>query len=150
MLRSTLALVLAAGSTLVGTACTTNSDSAHVVTAPVTSVTPAAPHEAPPVAVAPSSSGGGDLASEPGPAADADAGAAAFQACQSDSDCVAVPRNGCCHNGWKEAVNVSQQDAYRQSFTCPQPHPICPMYIVRDTRVPRCDPAAHLCKMVQP
>ncbi|MGH7268899.1 MAG: hypothetical protein ACREJ3_00585 [Polyangiaceae bacterium] len=73
--------------------------------------------------------------------------AAAFQACDSDSDCVAAPRVGCCHNGWMEAVAVLQRDAYLASFTCPEAHPICAMYIVRDNRKPRCDKAAHLCRM---
>jgi hypothetical protein len=62
---------------------------------------------------------------------------------------VAVDRVGCCHNGWKEAVAMSQKDAYARSFTCPQAHPICPMFIVQDRRTPRCDAASHLCAMVK-
>jgi hypothetical protein len=174
MLRSTLGrhvsgmgtrLGVGACAAFVAAACTTNSDNAHVVTAPVASVGRANDGMVPPTGsaasgpVAPSASaaqaasaspGAGDGAQAPGGAPDADGGVAAFQACQSDSDCIAVPRNGCCHNGWKEAVNVAQQDAYRNSFTCPQAHPICPMYIVRDARIARCDVGAHLCKMVQP
>jgi hypothetical protein len=80
-----------------------------------------------------------------------DAGAdAQFRACKVDSDCVAVPREGCCHNGWNEAVNVSQKDAYKQANACTRTRPICPMYQVRDGRVARCDAQAHLCTMVQP
>jgi hypothetical protein len=83
---------------------------------------------------------------------DADAGpgtAPRFRTCTLDSDCLAVDRVGCCHNGWKEAVAATQKEAYEKSFVCPQPHPICPMYIVQDVRVPECDNATHLCTMVR-
>jgi|HubBroStandDraft_4_1064222.scaffolds.fasta_scaffold670258_2 hypothetical protein len=84
--------------------------------------------------------------------ADADAGPSAqYRSCQADADCVAVPRAGCCHNGWKEAVNVSQKDAYEQANACTSTRrPICPMFMVRDTRVARCDTPSHLCEMVKP
>jgi hypothetical protein len=88
-------------------------------------------------------------AAAPGGAADAGA-AAQFRACTLDSDCVAVDRVGCCHNGWKEAVAAGQKDAYAKSFTCPEANPMCPMYLVRDPRVPLCDNAAHLCTMTRP
>jgi hypothetical protein len=82
--------------------------------------------------------------------ADAGAGAAAqFRACTLDTDCVAVDRVGCCHNGWKEAVATTQKEPYAKSFTCAQTHPICPMYIVQDSRVPECDNTTHLCTMVR-
>jgi hypothetical protein len=86
------------------------------------------------------------------PSAEAATGAdARFRACQTDADCIAVPRAGCCRNGWKEAVAVTQQDAYAQANACTRtPRPICPMYIARDSRVARCDPQAHLCTMVRP
>jgi hypothetical protein len=84
--------------------------------------------------------------------ANANAGAvsapARFRSCSNDSDCIAVPRVGCCHNGWKEAVAVSQKDAYAASFVCPDAHPICAMILVRDTRVPRCEPSSHLCELI--
>jgi hypothetical protein len=87
---------------------------------------------------------------EPGAAADPDAGAPAqFRTCTFDSDCVAVDRVACCHNGWKESVANSQKEAYAKSFTCPQAHPICPMYLVHDARVPQCDNATHLCTMTR-
>jgi hypothetical protein len=80
-----------------------------------------------------------------------DGGASAqFRACSVDADCVAVNRVGCCHNGWKEAVSAPQRDAYAASFTCPQAHPICPMFIVRDQRIAECDNTTHLCTMVRP
>lgn len=78
-----------------------------------------------------------------------DAGAPArFRACGADADCVAVPRAGCCHNGWKEAVAASQKDAYATSFVCPDPHPVCAMYLIRDAREARCDRATRLCTMI--
>ncbi len=81
----------------------------------------------------------------PGPADDngADAGNAQYRGCKQDSDCVAVPRVGCCNNGWLEAVSATQKDAYAKSFVCPTPRPMCPMYIVHDTRTPKCDPGSH-------
>jgi hypothetical protein len=82
------------------------------------------------------------------PVADAGGAPERFRACRVDADCVAVPRVGCCHNGWNEAVAASQKDAYKASFACPDAHPICAMFIVRDTRVPQCDPAGHLCTLV--
>jgi len=137
-------------------ACARTSDNPPVVTAPVASGSPvpAAGSDAG-VASAPSAPSAVASAS-PAPAGDgmggpddADAGAQ-FRACQSDSDCVAVRRVGCCFNGWMAAVNATQKDAYAKSFTCPTPRPMCPMFMVKDTRVPRCDAATHLCTMVRP
>jgi len=68
--------------------------------------------------------------------------------CESDVDCVAVPQAGCCNNGWKEAVNRSQVDVYEKDGACTRTHPICPMYIVNDTRVPECNKVSHACEMV--
>jgi len=83
-------------------------------------------------------------------ASDVDEPAARFRACSKDEDCVAVDRVGCCHNGWKAAVAVSRADAYASSFACPELHPMCAMYIVRDARVARCSERTHLCTMVEP
>ncbi|HTQ45355.1 MAG TPA: hypothetical protein VMI75_21505 [Polyangiaceae bacterium] len=69
-------------------------------------------------------------------------------ACESDVDCVAVPQAGCCNNGWKEAVVRSQVDVYEKGGACTRAHPICPMYIVNDTRVPECNKLTHACEMV--
>ena len=84
----------------------------------------------------------------PGP----DAGVAAqFRACQSDSDCVTVPRARCCNNGWKEAVAASQRDAYAKAYACTKsPRPACPMYRIRDRRVAKCDTQEHLCVLAEP
>jgi hypothetical protein len=135
MRRSTPVVLVGGAATALGLACcsatrTPASDSSQAVTAP-TAGPPAGPAGVPD-------------ASPP------DAGTVAtFQVCKSDSDCVAVPRVGCCHNGWQEAVAASQKDAYAASFTCPDPHPVCAMFVVRDTRRPACDPATHLCAMVR-
>jgi hypothetical protein len=74
----------------------------------------------------------------------------ALRACQADSDCVAVMRNGCCRSGLNEAVNKGSVEAYRGSFTCPIPRPICPMHLVLDRRQPACDAASHLCTLQAP
>jgi hypothetical protein len=118
-------------------------DPTVAATAPVAaSVSSAAPAQAP----APAAS----VAAEPAPG-DASAGVGTqFRACKSDTDCVAVPRAGCCDNGWKEAVAASQKDAYAQANACTRQRPICPMYKVRDRRVPYCDLQPHLCSMKQP
>jgi hypothetical protein len=88
-------------------------------------------------------------ASEAGAAvAPASSPAAELLACSVDADCVVVPRNSCCNNGHKEAVNGSRVDAYKASFVCPEARPICPMFRVRDDRVPVCDAAAHRCELV--
>jgi hypothetical protein len=114
------------------------------VTAPTASPTPSAASVPADAAVEPPSNGAGTDEAQ-------DSGALAqFRACALDSECVAVDRVGCCHNGWKEAVAASQAEAYEKSFTCPQAHPMCPMYIVRDARVPLCDNATHLCTMTRP
>lgn len=73
---------------------------------------------------------------------------AEYRACQIDDDCIAVARAGCCHNGWKTAVNHSEVDAYDGAFACHEERPICPLYIVNDTRVAECDRATRLCGMV--
>jgi hypothetical protein len=75
--------------------------------------------------------------------------APAFLACTADADCVAVPRNGCCHNGFQEAVNASSVAAYQASFVCPEQHPICPMFRIRDDRVPVCNATSHQCELVK-
>jgi hypothetical protein len=123
-------------------ACPQSSQSAPMVVASA-SVGPASAPASEPVPVP---------APAPASAPDSDAGLdPRYRACRVDGDCVAVPRAGCCHNGWKEAVASSQKDAYEQAFACTRtPRPICPMYIVRDARVAKCDPHAHLCVLVEP
>lgn len=70
-------------------------------------------------------------------------------ACSVDADCVAVPRGGCCQNGYLEAVNKHHTKAYENASKCTlNPRPMCPLFMIRDTRVAQCDSAASQCKMV--
>jgi hypothetical protein len=105
---------------------------------------PAAPPADPVVVAAPpvSAADPGAAPTIPPPVPDA------FRTCQTDSDCVAVLRNGCCRNGLHEAMNQASVEAYKASFTCPTRHPICPMHLVLDRRVPACTAATHQCAMV--
>lgn len=165
MPRSTLASLLLAFVSLA--ACAEESQTAPTVNAPTVATattsagtssdaSPAPTTAAASAAPGPSAEGAADAAapSQAGPGTPlgaVDGGAPAqFRACTMDSDCVAVPRAGCCRNGWLEAVAVSQKDAYAHAEKCTEPHPICPMYIVQDRRVALCDNATHLCTMTPP
>lgn len=120
-----------------------------VVTAPVGPVAPPSEAGAPSIVDAVNAPAGGEADAPDAPPSDDDAGVPArFRACAADADCVVVPRVGCCHNGWNEAVAASQKDAYAASFTCPEAHPICAMFIVHDTRKARCVAATRLCTLV--
>jgi hypothetical protein len=148
LLTSARTALLAAA--LPAIACAEAPASSGVVVAPVAPPSSAsAPTVDPSTAVASgdASISGGDGAAPTGTQDDAGV-PARFRACSADADCVAVPRVGCCHNGWNEAVAASQRDAYAASFVCPEAHPICAMFLVRDTRVPRCDGPTHLCRLV--
>jgi hypothetical protein len=126
-------------------ACATSSQPPTMVIAPTTPA-PSAPPAAPRPPQDEELTGPADASSASN---EEDGGAPArFRACGADSDCVAVPRVGCCHNGWKEAVAASQKDAYAASFVCPDPHPVCAMYLIRDAREPQCDRATRLCRMM--
>jgi len=149
MLRSMHVLGLSA---LAVAACAQTSQQPAAVTAPTTSA--AAPEPPAPIvaASAPPATPAPDAATGAPVLADAEDGVSPqFRSCNADTDCVAVPRGGCCPHGWREAVNVSQKDAYEKASACTRtPRPICPMFLVRDTRVARCDAQAHLCTMVRP
>ncbi len=125
-----------------GHACAETPASSGVVVAPVVAPS-SAPADAGPLAPAPTPAPTAPVAGmeDAGPPAQ-------FRACAADTDCIAVPRVGCCHNGWNEAVAASQKDAYAASFVCPQAHPICAMFLIRDKRSPRCNEATHLCELV--
>ena len=106
----------------------------------VAASTPSAPASAPPASSEPDATAASPPGVDP-----------RYRACSSDADCVAVRRAGCCYNGWQEAVAATQAAAYSQAYACTRTRrPACPMYIVRDTRVARCDAASHLCTMVKP
>ena len=69
--------------------------------------------------------------------------------CAADADCVAAAKVGCCQNGEKVAVRANAADAYARSFTCPDPHPVCPMYLVQDLRIAECNAGTRACEMVK-
>jgi hypothetical protein len=71
-----------------------------------------------------------------------------FFACNADSDCITVAKNSCCNNGFLEAVNKQQGDAYKASFTCDKRR-MCPQFRIRDTRTPHCNADAHKCELVK-
>ena len=76
---------------------------------------------------------------------------AKITACKTDSDCVAVPRGGCCNNGYLEAVNKHHTKAYASSTKCTaNPRPMCPMFLVHDTRIAQCNETVGKCEMVAP
>ena len=151
------------GASLLFAACAQTSQP-PVVTAPSASAASTVPAAAPPpsgttaASATPAAVGGAASA----PAASVAAGAtpapapsssvpAQYRACNTDADCLAVARAGCCPHGWKEAVAAPQKDAYARDFACTQsPRPMCPMFMVRDGRVAKCDGREHLCEMVQP
>jgi hypothetical protein len=72
-----------------------------------------------------------------------------FAACSADTDCIAVSKVGCCHLGWKVAVNKDMARAYAGSFHCPNPAPICIQILVIDSRTPQCNFDTGLCELVQ-
>jgi hypothetical protein len=74
--------------------------------------------------------------------------AAPFAACSTDTDCIAVPKVGCCHLGFKAAVAKNRADAYSASFHCPNQHPICIEILVIDDRTARCNASTHMCELV--
>ncbi len=71
-----------------------------------------------------------------------------YLACQADSDCVAVDRAGCCHNGYKDAVNKTRVGAYGEANACQDKHTMCAMFFIKDDRVAACNVASHQCEMV--
>jgi hypothetical protein len=71
-------------------------------------------------------------------------------ACQTDADCVAVEKAGCCPNGYRVAVNQAKVQAYYTQFACLAPPAACPMFVVNDTRVAQCNFATHSCVMIAP
>jgi len=122
-----------------------------VETAPApTPVATAAPGASPTTGPGPAPTTAGSAGAK-GPGADLANVDPKFRPCHADAECIAVPRAGCCHNGWLEAVAATQKDAYAKANACTMTtRPVCPMYIVRDARVPKCDAPSHLCVLVQP
>lgn len=79
----------------------------------------------------------------------ADDAGTGFYDCTMDSDCTAVPKVGCCINGYMEAVSTRSVEAYKASFICPTPNQVCPHVMVSDTRQPECNNGTHQCEMVE-
>jgi hypothetical protein len=79
-----------------------------------------------------------------------DGSAPSFDACKVDSDCVAISKGGCCPNGFKVAVNKNEVAAYNAANACANPHPICPLFLINDTRIAECNFATHKCEMIAP
>src|SRR5579884_752755 len=78
------------------------------------------------------------------------AAAADYSTCQVDSDCIAVEREGCCHNGYKDAVNKDGVASYRAANACRTRNTVCPQFRIDDKRVALCNATAHRCEMVEP
>jgi hypothetical protein len=92
-----------------------------------------------------------DATEDVGESQDQELSSAKIHACDTDDDCVAVDRGGCCSNGWLEAVNKHHTKAYENASKCTaNPRPMCPMYMVHDTRVPECNAKSgkKQCEMV--
>lgn len=70
-----------------------------------------------------------------------------YLTCADDSECVAVPRAGCCNNGIKDAVNKDRIAAYREAKKCTNRNVICPQFIVDDQRPAKCNRSSHQCEM---
>jgi hypothetical protein len=70
--------------------------------------------------------------------------------CAADSDCVAVPRAGCCDNGYLAAVNQARTADYALLYACTDATPVCSQLKVDDTRVAQCDFSAGKCRMIAP
>jgi hypothetical protein len=84
---------------------------------------------------------------------DQDIRMATYDVCQSDSDCVAISKGGCCPNGWDVAVNKTKVTQYENATKCENPHQVCPLYVILDTRVPQCQAgktSVKHCQMVKP
>jgi hypothetical protein len=73
-----------------------------------------------------------------------------FYACETDSDCVAIDQASCCPNGYLVAVNNCEVKAYDKKYACENPPPVCPLFVINDTRVAQCDFTQHQCQMIDP
>ncbi|MGZ3408109.1 MAG: hypothetical protein ACXVAN_16780 [Polyangia bacterium] len=73
-----------------------------------------------------------------------------FYKCDTDADCVAVDKAGCCPNGFLVAVNKNEVKAYDDKYACTTPPAACPLFVVHDTRVAQCDFQKHSCQMIDP
>ena len=70
--------------------------------------------------------------------------------CKLDGDCVAVPKAGCCDNGYLQAVRADRVDDYKVLYACSDSAPVCSHLYVQDTRVAECSNSTHKCEMIAP
>ena len=91
-----------------------------------------------------------DQEEETGATAEEDLSDNALYGCTQDSDCAVIPKGGCCPNGWNVAVNKHHTTYYKNHNKCENPHQICPLYVVDDTRVAQCNAGTNRCEMVDP
>lgn len=70
--------------------------------------------------------------------------------CETDADCAAVEKAGCCPNGYLVAVNKDQEQRYATIYACTSAPAACPLFIVHDTRVAQCNAQTHACEMIAP
>ncbi len=76
---------------------------------------------------------------------------AGMYSCKNDNDCVAVDEGGCCQHGKLVAVNKHYTKAYEKAHGCNvNPRPMCPLYLILDTRVAQCNWGKSKCEMVRP
>lgn len=71
-----------------------------------------------------------------------------YLACSANSDCVAVPKAGCCNNGYKAAVNRNFVEQYKAANACKEQGVRCAQFLVNDTRVASCNTEAKQCEMI--
>lgn len=83
-------------------------------------------------------------------AVDVSLGGTGVFTCKLDTDCVAVPKAGCCDNGWREAVNKSEVETYESLHTCAEASPVCSHLQVHDTRIAVCSNATQRCELIAP
>ena len=80
-----------------------------------------------------------------------DGGPGYDESCNVNADCVQVADGGCCPHGRRDVVNTDSTTAWADLTVCTEnPHPICPLYVVYDDRVARCDHSTHLCTLAEP
>jgi hypothetical protein len=70
--------------------------------------------------------------------------------CKLDTDCIAVPKAGCCDNGWREAVNKNEVESYASLYACTEVSPLCSHLQVHDTRIAVCGNATQKCELIDP
>lgn len=76
-------------------------------------------------------------------------GSPEWDRCEVDTDCTAVPRVGCCEDGWKEAVNKTRVAEYSTSFDMSTCATTCPPFVIEDKRQPLCNHDKGRCEMVE-